>query len=731
MGPDFNALCRGAAPAVAIQPLSLPGLEVHHIYQVSGTASPSEEGISTNSGSDKTTGRKRALPMGIPGRHQGLVCGHVLAWSERKRVAHICPMEVVLLDIAEALDAGEIRLSGGEVLVSMSNDLNEDDDRHKRMSCVTDVSLSEREKRRSVKSSPYPAEIQFRGDDEGGDDGGDEDSYDKGVEVVDLANEIKQIQCEGPRGKPLAEAAREEKKGKEKRGNWTETGLRDAMEALPALRFDPQLTRADRLVLQQLDDDLSVSAATADDAAAAAGGDVIDGATPAIAKLKALNNPQDPRFEPTVFTAYDLDDISAAVPGFLQRLLSSYVARARGAVRVETDVVFVSHLLLYFCTSLPSAVLLFCRFSSLHAVCHLAMQVSYMGPYTLLKHQHIHMRGVLARRFALVDGLFPYVMDPLMGHTWNNYYYHHVKHHHVEGNGPGDLSSTIRYQRDSPLHFLCYLARFFFFIWLELPRYFWRSGRGTLALKSAAWELGSYAALYSAFRLNAAAAAFVFAAPLAFLRIGLMVGNWGQHAFVDEDEPDSDFRSSITLVDVASNRFCFNDGYHTSHHLNPLRHWRDHPVAFLQSRTDYAAQQALVFHDIDFIMITIRLLRKDYHHLARRMVPLGPVQAAMTLGERAAMLRRHARAFTEDEIRKNKMIRVVNKMVDLSKRLWAMANWGRYLRPGAFRVGASGSGVRTSAFSNVDGALAVQVINSGGWVASGCGIWVVAWGGGI
>ena len=30
----------------------------------------------------------------------------------------------------------------------------------------------------------------------------------------------------------------------------------------------------------------------------------------------------------------------------------------------------------------------------------------------------------------------------------------------------------------------------------------------------------------------------------------MMVGNWGQHALVDEVEPDSDFRSSITLIDV-------------------------------------------------------------------------------------------------------------------------------------------------------------------------------------
>ena len=62
----------------------------------------------------------------------------------------------------------------------------------------------------------------------------------------------------------------------------------------------------------------------------------------------------------------------------------------------------------------------------------------------------------------------------------------------------------------------------------------------------------------------------------------------------------------------------------------------------------------------------------------------------------------------------SKMIRVVNKQVDPSKRLWAMANWSRFVRPGAVRVGASGgSGVRTSAFVNVDGKIAVQVINSG------------------
>jgi hypothetical protein len=49
-------------------------------------------------------------------------------------------------------------------------------------------------------------------------------------------------------------------------------------------------------------------------------------------------------------------------------------------------------------------------------------------------------------------------------------------------------------------------------------------------------------------------------------------------------------------------------------------------------------------------MITVRLLRKDYTHLARCLVPIG-AQIDMTLEERAEMLKRHTRKFTEEEIR--------------------------------------------------------------------------------
>jgi hypothetical protein len=265
--------------------------------------------------------------------------------------------------------------------------------------------------------------------------------------------------------------------------------------------------------------------------------------------LEAVNDPADAAFEPTVFVAWDLKDIQFPL-AVEKYLFQPYLRAASSVVRVKTDVVMVTHLILYFTTSVPSAIFLFHHFTWLHAVLHFVMQVWYMGTYTLLKHQHIHMHGILNERYALFDHLFPYITDPLMGHSWNSYYYHHVKHHHVEGNGPSDLSSTLRYERDNIFHFLHYVGRFFFFIWLDLPLYFLRKGRTTLAVKAGSWEMGYFTFLALAYRLNPKAASMVFIAPLVLSRVGLMVGNWGQHAFVDKDEPDSDYRSSITLIDV-------------------------------------------------------------------------------------------------------------------------------------------------------------------------------------
>ncbi|KAG6036044.1 hypothetical protein E4U41_005822 [Claviceps citrina] len=92
-----------------------------HTYQVASTPTPAPAPTPTPSGHARKSVTS-SLPMGIPGdsgawvvdRRNGQLCGHVLAWSQRKRVAYICPMEVLFLDVAQTLDASEVCLPGGE-----------------------------------------------------------------------------------------------------------------------------------------------------------------------------------------------------------------------------------------------------------------------------------------------------------------------------------------------------------------------------------------------------------------------------------------------------------------------------------------------------------------------------------------------------------------------------------------------------------------------------------------
>lgn len=106
---------------------SLTSVKIHgrtspsHTYQVTSSAPPERKHHGVGGGT------KPRLPLGLPGdsgawiveRDNGQVCGHVLAFSQRKRVAYICPMDVLLLDIAETLEATEVRLPGGEPVVRM------------------------------------------------------------------------------------------------------------------------------------------------------------------------------------------------------------------------------------------------------------------------------------------------------------------------------------------------------------------------------------------------------------------------------------------------------------------------------------------------------------------------------------------------------------------------------------------------------------------------------------
>lgn len=133
----------------------------------------------------------------------------------------------------------------------------------------------------------------------------------------------------------------------------------------------------------------------------------------------------------------------------------------------------------------------------------------------------------------------------------------------------------------------------------------------------------------------------VFLAPYVIVRLAIMAGNWGQHAFVDADDPANPFKNATTVINCRYNRRCFNDGYHVGHHIKPTRHWTEMPQDFEDNQEQYAKEGALVFSGIDFLMVWALLMFKCYDVLARHYVQLGETQ--LTTGEIISLMKTRIR----------------------------------------------------------------------------------------
>ena len=106
-----------------------------------------------------------------------------------------------------------------------------------------------------------------------------------------------------------------------------------------------------------------------------------------IRTLKAYNDPQSKDFAPTVFTTWDDKDIPVVLNDYL---VKPYARLAMVIVRHPTDVVFLTHIILYLTVKLGSAVWLFNRFTYFHGVLHILYTTSGIGLFTLMMHNHIH-----------------------------------------------------------------------------------------------------------------------------------------------------------------------------------------------------------------------------------------------------------------------------------------------------------------------------------------------------
>lgn len=240
----------------------------------------------------------------------------------------------------------------------------------------------------------------------------------------------------------------------------------------------------------------------------------------------------------------------------------------------------------------------------------------------LLIHAVIHRR-LFKKSYWFLEYYIPAFLCLFYGHTPHTFFIHHVGMHHYESNMPEDLSSTMRFNRDSAFHFVRYWLRFLFIGPFELLAYQIRHKRWRLArlliLVEGAWAAGVIALAYYDLR----ATFVVFMAPVFVMRYAMMAGNWAQHAFVCSEQPGNMFRQSITLIEARHNRRCYNDGYHVTHHRFPTMHYSDHPKEFEANRALYGREGAVVFRGIKGYQEVWRLLMfKDYERLADHYVNL-------------------------------------------------------------------------------------------------------------
>lgn len=282
------------------------------------------------------------------------------------------------------------------------------------------------------------------------------------------------------------------------------------------------------------------------------------------------------------------------------------------------------HLMLAMtCTVIPAALLLFLPgVLSLWTVTayYLLNFVVFLDRFVLMQHTIVH-RPWFKRSVGWMNGYAPNVLGLFFGQTLQTYFAHHVVMHHTEDNGPGDLSSTLRYDRGRLGDLARYIGRFLLLGVPELAGYLRRKRRDRWLRAVVLGELASWLLIALAALVSWRATMGVFVFPILLTRLGMMLGNWGQHAFADASDPQNPYKLSATIISSRHNRRCFNNGYHVVHHMHPTMHWSEMPAAFRANGAAYDANEAMVFKGVlSFQLLTIMLALRRFDWVASKMV---------------------------------------------------------------------------------------------------------------
>lgn len=243
----------------------------------------------------------------------------------------------------------------------------------------------------------------------------------------------------------------------------------------------------------------------------------------------------------------------------------------------------------------------------------------FKGPFGLMLHCVSH-RPLFKKEFTFLNYYITWIVAPFFGQIPETYFAHHIGMHHAENNMEEDESSTLEYERDRLSHFLVYVGKFVIGGVTGLFGYLKKKNRKMLIQRILIGQIAFLALVVALSFVDIATTFIVFIFPVVVFRVIAMLGNWTQHAFVDPKEPDNPFRNSITCLNVKYNHKCWNDGYHTGHHLKPHKHWTDYPGFFIETKDQYASNRSVVFEGIDYLKVFVLLMKRNYNKLAEHFV---------------------------------------------------------------------------------------------------------------
>ncbi len=302
-----------------------------------------------------------------------------------------------------------------------------------------------------------------------------------------------------------------------------------------------------------------------------------------------------------------------------QTVLTRFLARF---VNDKRDVPVLRMMTITFITMLCSTFFVFAHFTWWTVAIHAVLFVFLMGPHTIALHLVSHRR-FFQRQYAWLEYPLVHGLGMIFGHTPRSYFSHHIGMHHVEGGLEPDTSCTHHFRRDSVFDFTRYVLRFLTIGFIELARYLRMKKMDHLRRDLIRGDLVFWLIVICCAVFHWKATIVVFIASVVYTRFLMMAGNWGQHSLVDPSSPDNVYRNTITCINGFYNKWCFNDGYHISHHIHPTMHWTEHPNSFKKNVDSYVKHSAIVFHTIDFFGVWLLLMTKQYRLLARYYVQLG------------------------------------------------------------------------------------------------------------